>query len=126
MSVQVVKSVRVSQAVVSMHIRATEAQEIYQDVFLNVSGLNVLLTISSGLKTPIAEIPTPAFAVPYAAPKHVKTMALVQPIAPKNGYYTKLALPSFVYRPPLASILRCSRIRRSFWDACLAIIGGSH
>lgn len=40
----------------------------------------------SGLKTPIAEIPTPALAVPYAAPKHVKTMALVQPIAPKKGY----------------------------------------
>jgi hypothetical protein len=40
----------------------------------------------SGLKTPIAEIPTPDFAVPYAAPKHVKTMAAVHPIVPKNGY----------------------------------------
>jgi hypothetical protein len=40
----------------------------------------------SGLKTPIAEIPTPDFAVPYAAPKQVKTMADVQPMAPKKGY----------------------------------------
>lgn len=34
----------------------------------------------------MAEIPTPDFAVPYAAPKQVNTMADVQPIAPKNGY----------------------------------------
>jgi hypothetical protein len=40
----------------------------------------------SGLKTPIAEIPTPDFAVPYAAPKQVKTIADVQPMAPKKGY----------------------------------------
>ena len=33
----------------------------------------------------MAEIPTPDLAVPYAAPKHVKTMADVQPIAPKKG-----------------------------------------
>jgi hypothetical protein len=46
---------------------------------------HILLTIKSGLRTPIDEIPTPAFAVPYAAPKQVKTMALVQPIAPKKG-----------------------------------------
>ena len=45
----------------------------------------VLLTMRSGLKTPIAEIPTPDLAVPYAAPKQVKTMADVQPIAPKKG-----------------------------------------
>jgi hypothetical protein len=46
----------------------------------------ILFTIKSGRRTPIAEIPTPDLAVPYAAPKHVKTMADVQPIAPKNGY----------------------------------------
>jgi hypothetical protein len=40
----------------------------------------------SGLRTPIAEIPTPDLAVPYAAPKHVNTMAAVQPMVPKNGY----------------------------------------
>ncbi len=34
----------------------------------------------------MAQIPTPDFAVPYAAPKQVKTIADVQPIAPKNGY----------------------------------------
>lgn len=34
----------------------------------------------------MAEIPTPDLAVPYAAPKQVKTMAEVQPIAPKKGY----------------------------------------
>jgi hypothetical protein len=39
----------------------------------------------SGLRTPIAAIPTPDFAVPYEAPRQVKTMAAVQPIAPKNG-----------------------------------------
>jgi hypothetical protein len=32
------------------------------------------------------QIPTPDLAVPYAAPKQVKTMADVQPMAPKNGY----------------------------------------
>jgi hypothetical protein len=31
------------------------------------------------------QMPTPDLAVPYAAPKHVKTMADVQPMAPKNG-----------------------------------------
>lgn len=29
----------------------------------------MLLIINSGLRTPILEIPTPLFAVPYAAPK---------------------------------------------------------
>lgn len=42
----------------------------------------------------MAEIPTPDFAVPYAAPKQVKTMADVQPIAPKNGY-TSISIPSY-------------------------------
>lgn len=35
----------------------------------------------------MAEIPTPAFAVPYAAPKQVKMMAEAQPIALKKGCY---------------------------------------
>jgi len=48
----------------------------------------MFLTIRSGRRTPMAEIPTPDFAVPYAAPKHVKTMADVQPMAPKKGAYT--------------------------------------
>lgn len=52
----------------------------------------VLLTIRSGLRTPIAEIPTPDLAVPYAAPKHVNTMAAVQPIVPKNGCMTHLSV----------------------------------
>jgi hypothetical protein len=30
-------------------------------------------------------MPIPDFAVPYEAPKHVNTMAEVQPIVPKNG-----------------------------------------
>lgn len=59
----------------------------YQHFFLLLCiGVNILLTIKSGLRTPIAEIPTPDFAVPYAAPKHVKTMAEVHPITPKKGY----------------------------------------
>jgi hypothetical protein len=43
------------------------------------------LTIKSGRRTPIAAMPTPDFAVPYAAPKQVKTMADVHPMAPKKG-----------------------------------------
>lgn len=39
----------------------------------------------------MAEIPTPDFAVPYAAPKQVKTMADVHPMAPKKGYWYMLA-----------------------------------
>lgn len=45
------------------------------------------MTMRSGRRTPMAEIPTPDFAVPYAAPKQVKTMADVHPIAPKKGWY---------------------------------------
>jgi hypothetical protein len=33
----------------------------------------------------MAAIPTPDLAVPYEAPKQVKTIAAVQPIAPKKG-----------------------------------------
>src|SRR3569833_322552 len=46
---------------------------------------NLLLTIRSGLRTPMAAMPTPDFAVPYDAPRQVKTMAAVQPMAPKKG-----------------------------------------
>lgn len=35
----------------------------------------------------MAAIPTPDLAVPYEAPRQVKTMAQVQPMAPKKGYY---------------------------------------
>jgi hypothetical protein len=45
----------------------------------------VLLTMRSGRRTPMAAIPTPDLAVPYEAPKQVKTIAAVQPIAPKKG-----------------------------------------
>ena len=34
----------------------------------------------------MAAIPTPDLAVPYEAPRQVKTMAQVQPMAPKKGY----------------------------------------
>ena len=51
----------------------------------------ILLTIRSGRRTPMAEMPTPDLAVPYAAPKQVKTIADVQPIAPKKGYVDVLA-----------------------------------
>ena len=44
------------------------------------------MTMRSGLKTPIDAIPTPAFAVPYAAPKQEKIMAEAQPMAPKKGW----------------------------------------
>lgn len=39
----------------------------------------------------MAEIPTPDLAVPYAAPKQVKTIADVQPMAPKKGCRDLLA-----------------------------------
>lgn len=38
----------------------------------------------------MAAIPTPDFAVPYEAPRQVKTMAAVQPMAPKKGCYGML------------------------------------
>jgi hypothetical protein len=61
-----------------------------------------LLTMRSGLKTPIAEIPTPDLAVPYAAPKQVKTIAEVQPIAPKKGYRETSVYHSLLCGPGLA------------------------
>jgi len=45
-----------------------------------------LLTIISGLITLTAEIPMPDFAMPYAAPKLDRTIAMLQPIAPKKDY----------------------------------------
>lgn len=47
--------------------------------------VDVLLTIRSGRRTAMEQTPTPALAVPYAAPKQVKTIAEVQPSAPKKG-----------------------------------------
>lgn len=43
--------------------------------------------ISYGRITAIAAIPVPDFAVPYAAPSALKTIAEAAPIAPKNGEY---------------------------------------
>ena len=40
---------------------------------------------SSGLITPMAAMPTPDLAVPYAAPIEEKTSAAAAPINPKNG-----------------------------------------
>lgn len=45
----------------------------------------VFLISKSGLRTQVAQIPTPDLAVPYEAPKQVKMMAAAQPIEPKNG-----------------------------------------
>eukprot|EP00401_Gymnodinium_catenatum_P057802 CAMPEP_0117505148 /NCGR_PEP_ID=MMETSP0784-20121206/25226_1 /TAXON_ID=39447 /ORGANISM="" /LENGTH=44 /DNA_ID= /DNA_START= /DNA_END= /DNA_ORIENTATION= len=39
----------------------------------------------SGRITPIEEMPTPDFAVPYAAPRFAKTIAEVTPMKPKNA-----------------------------------------
>ena len=36
--------------------------------------------ISSGFRTPIEQIPTPAFALPYAAPRLAKTRADATPM----------------------------------------------
>jgi hypothetical protein len=58
----------------------------------DAKAVNVLWAKRSGLKTEVAQIPTPDFAVPYEAPKHVKTIAEVQPMAPKNGFSFILAV----------------------------------
>lgn len=39
----------------------------------------------------MAAIPTPDLAVPYEAPRQVKTMEAVQPIAPKKGYMSMVS-----------------------------------
>jgi hypothetical protein len=44
----------------------------------------VLRTIISGRSTLTAEMPIPDFAIPYAAPRAEKTIAKLQPIAPKK------------------------------------------
>lgn len=46
--------------------------------------------ISSGLMTDMAAIPVPLFAVPYAAPKALKTMAAEAPITAKKEAYSGL------------------------------------
>ena len=45
--------------------------------------MNILLT--SGLATPIAEMPMPALPVPYAEPTHANTKAMVAPPKPRAG-----------------------------------------
>ena len=40
--------------------------------------------ISYGFRTPIEQIPTPAFALPYAAPRLAKTKADATPMYPKK------------------------------------------
>jgi hypothetical protein len=46
---------------------------------------DALLTMRSGRRTPMAAMPTPDLAVPYEAPRQVKTIDAVQPMAPKKG-----------------------------------------
>jgi hypothetical protein len=45
----------------------------------------IFLITRLGFMTPIEDIPTPDFAVPYAAPMLAKTRAHVTPMYPKNG-----------------------------------------
>jgi hypothetical protein len=45
----------------------------------------ILRMTRPGFITPIEEIPTPDFAVPYAAPMLAKTRAEVTPMNPKKG-----------------------------------------
>ncbi len=90
--------------------------------------------INSGLRTAEAEIPTPAFAVPYDAPKAfyfkcygqsiifqkmcfinlpVKTMADVAPIAPKNelyaGHLSFVIKPIFDFKKKEKSLLKINK-----------------
>mmetsp|Transcript_124087 Transcript_124087/g.347497 ORF Transcript_124087/g.347497 Transcript_124087/m.347497 type:complete len:92 (-) Transcript_124087:2-277(-) len=48
------------------------------------TGMIDLITMS-GRITPMDEMPTPDFAVPYAAPKFAKTIAEVTPMKPKKA-----------------------------------------
>jgi len=57
------------------------------------TGMMDLITIS-GLMTPIDMMPTPDFAVPYAAPRFAKMIAEERPMKPKkadDGSQTALA-----------------------------------
>ena len=45
---------------------------------------------NSGRITPMDAMPTPDFAVPYAAPMQLNTSALVAPMKPKNGATSSL------------------------------------
>ena len=47
---------------------------------------DLLLTIMSGRRTLTAEIPMLDFAIPYAAPRELNTIATLQPIAPKKDW----------------------------------------
>jgi hypothetical protein len=47
---------------------------------------------NSGRMTPMLAMPTPDFAVPYAAPMHENTKAEVAPMNPKNGAISSLEL----------------------------------
>eukprot|EP00391_Amoebophrya_sp_Ameob2_P014072 CAMPEP_0178999868 /NCGR_PEP_ID=MMETSP0795-20121207/10338_1 /TAXON_ID=88552 /ORGANISM="Amoebophrya sp., Strain Ameob2" /LENGTH=66 /DNA_ID=CAMNT_0020692767 /DNA_START=25 /DNA_END=225 /DNA_ORIENTATION=+ len=57
--------------------------------------------ISSGLSTPMDMIPTPLFAVPYAAPRFAKTIADVTPMKPKKllvgSHGTTVILPGLLW-----------------------------
>jgi hypothetical protein len=46
----------------------------------------------------MAAMPTPDLAVPYEAPRQVKTMAAVQPMAPKKGCYDVSIVVRFAAR----------------------------
>jgi len=61
----------------------------------------------------MAAIPTPDLAVPYEAPRQVKTMDAVQPIAPKKGYISMVSTGG--YRRGLGSMASRS---------CFGIIDG--
>lgn len=51
---------------------------------------------SSGRMTPMEAMPTPDLAVPYAAPKHEKTIEAIAPMNPKKG---AIASPSAACTP---------------------------
>jgi hypothetical protein len=49
----------------------------------------------------MAAMPTPDLAVPYEAPRQVKTIAAVQPMAPKKGCFN-VSMAMHVLYPPIA------------------------
>lgn len=84
--------------------------------FMYMNQISVLLTMRSGRRTPIAAIPTPDLAVPYEAPRQVKTMALVQPMTPKKGCEAVSTLEQIFQVDDSSSIVATGRLidNRSF------------
>jgi len=73
----------------------------------------------------MAAMPTPDLAVPYEAPRQVKTMAAVQPMAPKKGCCHVSTKPRFYGYICVAGPIRLNRLGGTEVDRHRQQIGGS-